>query len=54
MGDDVRNDLGGGAETLGLRRYLVRTGKYKAGDEDAASGLAGVYDDFAAFVEAVL
>ncbi|ORZ03433.1 haloacid dehalogenase-like hydrolase domain-containing protein 2 [Syncephalastrum racemosum] len=33
IGDDVNNDLGGGAKELGLHRFLVRTGKYRPGDE---------------------
>ncbi|CEP09591.1 hypothetical protein [Parasitella parasitica] len=32
IGDDVSNDLGGGAEELGLHRYLVQTGKYRPED----------------------
>ncbi|KAJ2766169.1 hypothetical protein IWQ56_001097 [Coemansia nantahalensis] len=54
VGDDVAADLGGGALELGLRRVLVRTGKYRPGDEDkAAAPLDGVYDSFAAAVEAL-
>ncbi|KAF7727234.1 Haloacid dehalogenase-like hydrolase domain-containing protein 2 [Apophysomyces ossiformis] len=34
IGDDINNDLGGGALECGLHRYLVRTGKYRHGDED--------------------
>ncbi|KAG1471422.1 hypothetical protein G6F56_002131 [Rhizopus delemar] len=33
IGDDVHNDLGGGAKELGLHRYLVQTGKYRKEDE---------------------
>ncbi|KAK9760151.1 hypothetical protein K7432_016120 [Basidiobolus ranarum] len=33
IGDDVCQDLGGGAEELGLIRYLVKTGKYRIDDE---------------------
>ncbi|ORX93996.1 haloacid dehalogenase-like hydrolase domain-containing protein 2-like protein [Basidiobolus meristosporus CBS 931.73] len=33
IGDDVCQDLGGGAEELGLIRYLVKTGKYQIHDE---------------------
>ncbi|KAG1147474.1 hypothetical protein G6F37_004057 [Rhizopus arrhizus] len=34
IGDDVHNDLGGGAKELGLQRYLVQTGKYRKEDEN--------------------
>ena len=37
VGDDYRNDLGGGAVELGLRRFLVKTGKYRKGDEAAST-----------------
>ncbi|PFH45930.1 hypothetical protein AMATHDRAFT_200130 [Amanita thiersii Skay4041] len=33
VGDDIENDLGDGALQLGLWRVLVRTGKYRPGDE---------------------
>ena len=56
VGDDVRNDLGGGAVTLGLRRYLVKTGKYRIGDEDKIEGgpLDGVEESFAMLVDRLL
>lgn len=55
VGDDWRSDLGGGCVELGLRRYLVRTGKYQDGDEAKAEGtLAGVEADFAALVDRLL
>ncbi|KAI8325407.1 hypothetical protein GQ54DRAFT_254836 [Martensiomyces pterosporus] len=48
IGDDVLADLGGGAQELGLKRFLVRTGKYRAGDEDKAEvPLDGTFDTFA-------
>ncbi|KAL7419818.1 hypothetical protein Q5752_005734 [Cryptotrichosporon argae] len=50
VGDDVENDLGEGARELGLRRILVRTGKYRPGDE-ARHAPDAVYDSFAAFVD---
>ncbi|KAJ2359216.1 hypothetical protein IWW50_003220 [Coemansia erecta] len=51
VGDDVLADLGGGAQDLGLQRYLVRTGKYRSGDEAKASApLDGTFDSFAAMV----
>ncbi|KAI8644369.1 haloacid dehalogenase-like hydrolase domain-containing protein 2-like protein [Parasitella parasitica] len=34
IGDDVLNDLGGGAEELGLHRFLVQTGKYRPEDSN--------------------
>ncbi|XP_073973628.1 haloacid dehalogenase-like hydrolase domain-containing protein 2 isoform X2 [Rhodnius prolixus] len=33
IGDDVLDDIGG-ARNLGIRGYLVKTGKYRAGDEN--------------------
>ncbi|ORX62150.1 Haloacid dehalogenase-like hydrolase domain-containing protein 2 [Hesseltinella vesiculosa] len=38
IGDDVWNDLGEGAQELGLSRMLVRTGKYRPGDEEKLQG----------------
>lgn len=56
IGDDVEQDLGGGAAELGLIRYLVQTGKYRAQDEDRDTfgGLDGVFADFSAVVDHVL
>ncbi|KAG0254476.1 hypothetical protein BG011_005757 [Mortierella polycephala] len=56
IGDDVEQDLGGGASELGLIRYLVQTGKYRAKDEDrdAFGGLDGTFRDFAAVVDHIL
>ncbi|KAG0246003.1 HAD-like domain-containing protein [Mortierella sp. GBAus27b] len=56
IGDDVENDLGGGAAELGLIRYLVQTGKYRAKDEDrdAYGGLDGTFADFGAVVDHIL
>ncbi|KAG0326752.1 Haloacid dehalogenase-like hydrolase domain-containing protein 2 [Dissophora globulifera] len=56
IGDDVEQDLGGGAAELGLIRYLVRTGKYRAKDEerDAHGGLDGTFADFGAVVDHIL
>ncbi|KAI8363990.1 haloacid dehalogenase-like hydrolase domain-containing 2 [Choanephora cucurbitarum] len=34
IGDDLSNDLGGGAKELGLHRFLVQTGKYRSQDMD--------------------
>ncbi|KAJ7103711.1 HAD-like domain-containing protein [Mycena crocata] len=55
IGDDVEADLGGGAVELGLWRVLVRTGKYRAGDERRGTVPPDeVVDSFAAFVESLL
>ncbi|KAG9072357.1 hypothetical protein KI688_000127 [Linnemannia hyalina] len=56
IGDDVEQDLGGGAAELGLVRYLVQTGKYRAQDEDRDTfgGLDGIFADFSAVVEHIL
>ncbi|KAJ2787894.1 hypothetical protein GGI15_000313 [Coemansia interrupta] len=55
VGDDVLADLGGGAQDLGLVRLLVRTGKYRAGDETKSSVQPdGVFDTFADIVDAVV
>ncbi|KAF9113415.1 hypothetical protein BGX27_001590 [Mortierella sp. AM989] len=56
IGDDVEQDLGGGAAELGLIRYLVKTGKYRSNDEgrDAFGGLDGTFSDFAAAVDHIL
>ncbi len=56
IGDDVEQDLGGGAAELGLIRYLVQTGKYRVKDEDrdAFGGLDGSYVDFVAVVDHIL
>ncbi|KAI7869598.1 haloacid dehalogenase-like hydrolase domain-containing 2 [Mucor mucedo] len=49
IGDDVSNDLGGGAKELGLHRFLVQTGKYRKGDCNASEGL----NVFKSIVEAI-
>ncbi|KAJ2457437.1 Haloacid dehalogenase-like hydrolase domain-containing protein 2 [Coemansia sp. RSA 2424] len=55
VGDDVLADLGSGAQDLGLLRVLVKTGKYREGDEDKAEvPVDGVYNTFAAFVDAIV
>ncbi|KAJ6459064.1 HAD-like domain-containing protein [Mycena sanguinolenta] len=55
IGDDVEADLGGGAVELGLWRVLVRTGKYRPGDEThTLSPPDEVVDSFAAFVNSFL
>lgn len=55
IGDDYRNDLGEGVQELKLRRYLVRTGKYREGDETRLEeGPAACFDTFADVVDAIL
>ncbi|BEI82087.1 hypothetical protein CcaverHIS002_0212470 [Cutaneotrichosporon cavernicola] len=54
VGDDVDNDLGGGARELGLQRILVRTGKYRPGAEEGSHPPDRVYDSFADYVDAIL
>ena len=57
VGDDVRDDVLG-AQAAGLRGGLVRTGKYRPGDEAVASASGVrpdfVFDDFSAAVEFVI
>jgi HAD superfamily hydrolase (TIGR01458 family) len=54
IGDDLSDDIGG-AQAAGIPGILVRTGKYRAGD-DAHPDIrpAAVYDDFAAAVDSLL
>ncbi|KAI0002548.1 haloacid dehalogenase-like hydrolase domain-containing protein 2 [Russula compacta] len=56
IGDDVQNDLGDGAVELGFWRVLVRSGKYRYGDE-TRTGIRPpeeVCDSFTSFVESLL
>jgi HAD superfamily hydrolase (TIGR01458 family) len=56
IGDDIQSDLGDGAVELGFWRVLVRTGKYRDGDE-TRTGIRPpdeVCDSFASFVESLL
>lgn len=54
IGDDVRDDVCG-AQALGIAGVLVRTGKYRSGDEAAEEGSpALIADDFTAVVETIL
>lgn len=54
IGDDVRDDVYG-AQALGIAGVLVRTGKYRPGDETQGPGQpALVVDDFSAAVAAIL
>ncbi|KAJ7935950.1 HAD-like domain-containing protein [Mycena leptocephala] len=55
IGDDVEADLGDGARELGLWRVLVRTGKYRPGDETRTYPPPDeIVDSFAAFVDSFL
>ncbi|KAI7898738.1 HAD-like domain-containing protein [Cokeromyces recurvatus] len=49
IGDDVINDLGGGAQELGLHRFLVQTGKYREEDSKASENV----NVFKSVVEAI-
>lgn len=54
IGDDLVDDIGG-AQAAGIPGFLVRTGKYRAGDETHAQiRPAAVFDDFAAAVDHLL
>ncbi|KAH9965233.1 HAD-like domain-containing protein, partial [Russula dissimulans] len=56
IGDDVQSDLGDGAIELGFWRVLVRTGKYRDGDE-TKKGVRPpdeVCDSFSSFVDSLL
>lgn len=56
VGDDIQSDLGGGAVELGFWRVLVKSGKYRNGDEtkEDVRPPDEVYDSFASFVESLL
>ncbi|KAL5514126.1 hypothetical protein ACEPAG_2887 [Sanghuangporus baumii] len=53
IGDDIEADLGGAAVELGLWRVLVKTGKYRDGDEEREGQTPPneVQDSFASFVD---
>ena len=54
VGDDVEADVMG-AVAAGLEGVLVRTGKYRAGDENVLSGSsARIADDILAFTKSLL
>jgi len=53
VGDDVENDLGGGARELGLQTVLVKTGKYRSGAE-VGQEVDGSHETFADFVDALV
>ncbi|BGP02327.1 haloacid dehalogenase-like hydrolase domain containing 2 [Rhodotorula toruloides] len=55
IGDDKTQDVGPAVSSLGLRRFLVRTGKYREGDEQGMeSRPEWVGADFASAVEEIL
>ncbi|KIY44847.1 hypothetical protein FISHEDRAFT_50551 [Fistulina hepatica ATCC 64428] len=56
IGDDVTADLGDGAVELGLWRILVRTGKYRPGDESKPGVVPPdeVCGSFTSFVDSLL
>ncbi|KZO93215.1 hypothetical protein CALVIDRAFT_583388 [Calocera viscosa TUFC12733] len=55
VGDDVRSDLGDGAVECGFVRVLVKTGKYREGDESKGVKPPDlVVESFAEFVEMLL
>jgi HAD superfamily hydrolase (TIGR01458 family) len=53
VGDDVESDVNG-ALAAGLRAVLVRTGKYRPGDEARVAPGGRVMDDLTAVVDALL
>ena len=54
IGDDLSDDIGG-AQAAGIAGILVRTGKFRDGDDaHPAIRPAAVFDDFAAAVDAIL
>ncbi|EPQ59855.1 hypothetical protein GLOTRDRAFT_56121 [Gloeophyllum trabeum ATCC 11539] len=56
IGDDIEADLGDGAVELGFWRVLVKTGKYRPGDESKPGVVPAdeVQDSFAAFVDSLV
>ena len=54
IGDDLTDDIGG-AQAAGIPGILVRTGKFRPGDDQNPDiRPAAVFDDFNATVEAIL
>ncbi|KAJ7389030.1 Haloacid dehalogenase-like hydrolase domain-containing protein 2 [Desmophyllum pertusum] len=54
IGDDARDDVGG-AEAIGIKGFLVQTGKYRDGDEHRlANPPFAVCKDFSAAVDQIL
>ncbi|KJA14471.1 hypothetical protein HYPSUDRAFT_208695 [Hypholoma sublateritium FD-334 SS-4] len=56
VGDDVEADLGEGAVELGLWRILVKTGKYRVGDERKPGIVPPdeVFESFSTFIDSLL
>ncbi|CAG8467391.1 2994_t:CDS:2 [Acaulospora colombiana] len=54
IGDDIWQDLGGGAKELGMIRYLVKTGKYRSGDESRDPTIDGVFENFEKAVDRIV
>ena len=54
VGDDVASDVGG-AQAAGIRGVLVRTGKFRASDENHPTVKPdAIVDNLAAFVDKIL
>lgn len=55
IGDDREQDVGPMVAKLGLKRFLVKTGKYREGDEDKVDPpVDWCGEDFAAAVDWIL
>ncbi|CAG8497129.1 6563_t:CDS:2 [Acaulospora morrowiae] len=54
IGDDIMQDLGAGTKELGMIRYLVKTGKYRNGDESLDSTIDGVFENFEKAVDKIV
>lgn len=54
IGDDKKQDVGAVPKELGLQRFLVQTGKYRAGDELKTEAPDWVGVDFAEAVRVIL
>ncbi|RHZ63726.1 hypothetical protein Glove_328g25 [Diversispora epigaea] len=54
IGDDITQDLGVGAKELGLVRYLVKTGKYRNGDENRDPTIDGVFENFEKAIDKIV
>ncbi|RUP50494.1 hypothetical protein BC936DRAFT_138873 [Jimgerdemannia flammicorona] len=59
IGDNIHSDFGHSAHELGLIRYLVKTGKYRDGDENKTDekgvhGVDGIFDNFERAVDHIV
>jgi len=52
IGDDIQDDIEG-AKKLGMKGYLVRTGKWRKGDEEL-SDVDGTFENFASAVNYII